>query len=82
MSDHDPIIIGLDLTEEPVSAPAFTLQLLHLSDGEAGLLAGSTAKNLAALVDAFDDDYANTLILAGGDTYLPGPFLAAAPTRR
>ena len=77
VSDHDPIIIGLDLTEEPVSAPAFTLQLLHLSDGEAGLLAGSTAKNLAALVDAFDDDYANTLILAGGDTYLPGPFLAA-----
>lgn len=77
VSDHDPIIIGLDLTEEPVSAPAFTLQLLHLSDGEAGLLAGSTAKNLAALVDAFDDDYANTLILSGGDTYLPGPFLAA-----
>ncbi|MGX5735209.1 ExeM/NucH family extracellular endonuclease [Bosea thiooxidans] len=77
VSDHDPIVIGLDLTEEPVSTPAFTLQLLHLSDGEAGLLAGSTAKNLAALVDAFDDDYANTLILSGGDTYLPGPFLAA-----
>lgn len=73
VSDHDPIVIGLDLTEEPV----FTLQLLHLSDGEAGLLASSTAKNLAALVDAFDDDYANTLILSGGDTYLPGPFLAA-----
>ena len=77
VSDHDPIIIGFDLTEEPVSTPAFTLQLLHLSDGEAGLLAGSTAKNLAALVDAFDDDYANTLILSGGDTFLPGPFLAA-----
>jgi predicted extracellular nuclease/2',3'-cyclic-nucleotide 2'-phosphodiesterase (5'-nucleotidase family) len=73
VSDHDPIVIGLDLTEEPV----FTLQLLHLSDGEAGLLAGSTAKNLAALVDAFDDDFANTLILSGGDTFLPGPFLAA-----
>ncbi|HEY5798548.1 MAG TPA: ExeM/NucH family extracellular endonuclease, partial [Bosea sp. (in: a-proteobacteria)] len=77
VSDHDPIILGLDLTEEPVSTPAFTLQLLHLSDGEAGLLAGQTAKNLAALVDAFDDDYANTLILSGGDTFLPGPFLAA-----
>ncbi len=77
VSDHDPIIIGLNLTEEPATAPAFTLQLLHLSDGEAGLLAGSTAKNLAALVDAFDDDYANTLILSGGDTFLPGPFLAA-----
>ncbi len=73
VSDHDPIIIGLDLAEEPV----FTLQLLHLADGEAGLLAGSTAKHLAALVDAFEDDYANTLTLAGGDTFLPGPFLAA-----
>ncbi|MBU8539284.1 choice-of-anchor I family protein [Falsiroseomonas tokyonensis] len=57
--------------------PAFTLQLLHFSDAEAGLLAGSTAKNLAALVDAFDGTYENTLILAGGDNYIPGPFLAA-----
>lgn len=58
-------------------APAFTLQLLHLADGEAGLLAADTAPNLAALVDAFDDDYLNTLILAGGDNFLPGPFLNA-----
>jgi 2',3'-cyclic-nucleotide 2'-phosphodiesterase (5'-nucleotidase family) len=55
----------------------FQLQLLHFADGEAGLLASSTAPNLAALVDAFDDDYANTLILSGGDNYLPGPFMAA-----
>jgi predicted extracellular nuclease/2',3'-cyclic-nucleotide 2'-phosphodiesterase (5'-nucleotidase family) len=64
-------------TFELKPAPAFTLQLLHFADGEAGLLAGDTAPNLAALVDAFDDDYANTLILAGGDNFLPGPFLAA-----
>ncbi|WP_439596518.1 choice-of-anchor I family protein [Falsiroseomonas sp.] len=57
--------------------PAFTLQLLHFSDAEAGLLAGDTAQNLAALVDAFDGTYENTLILAGGDNYIPGPFLAA-----
>ncbi|MGE3989701.1 choice-of-anchor I family protein [Pseudorhodoplanes sp.] len=54
----------------------YTLQLLHLADGEAGLLASTTAPNLAALVDAFDDDFSNTLILAGGDNFLPGPFLA------
>lgn len=77
VSDHDPIIVGLDLTENPVSTTAFTLQLLHFSDGEAGLLAGQTAKNLAALVDAFDDDFANTLTLSGGDNFLPGPFIAA-----
>uniref|UniRef100_UPI0024DF5FBC ExeM/NucH family extracellular endonuclease n=1 Tax=Rhabdaerophilum sp. SD176 TaxID=2983548 RepID=UPI0024DF5FBC len=64
-------------TFELEQAPDFTLQLLHFADGEAGLLAGDTAPNLAALVDAFDDDYANTLILAGGDNFLPGPFLAA-----
>lgn len=56
---------------------AYTLQLLHFADGEAGLLASTTAPYLAALVDAFEDDYSNTLILAGGDNYIPGPFLAA-----
>jgi 2',3'-cyclic-nucleotide 2'-phosphodiesterase (5'-nucleotidase family) len=55
----------------------FRLQLLHFADAEAGLLAGRTAPNLAALVDAFDGTYANTLILAGGDNFIPGPFLAA-----
>jgi VCBS repeat-containing protein len=68
-----------------VSAPStvtvglreYTLQLLHLADGEAGLLAPKTAPNLAALVDAFDDDFGNTLILSGGDNFIPGPFGAA-----
>ena len=55
----------------------YTLQLLHLADAEAGLLASQTAPNLAALVDAFDSTYPNTLILAGGDNYIPGPFAAA-----
>lgn len=62
---------------ELTPAAAFTLQLLHLADAEAGLLASQTAPNLAALVDAFDGAYANTLILAGGDNYIPGPFAAA-----
>jgi 2',3'-cyclic-nucleotide 2'-phosphodiesterase (5'-nucleotidase family) len=51
------------------------LQLLHLSDGEAGLLASQTAPYLAALVDGFDGTHANTLILAGGDNFIPSPFL-------
>jgi 2',3'-cyclic-nucleotide 2'-phosphodiesterase (5'-nucleotidase family) len=53
----------------------YRLQLLHLSDGEAGLLASQTAPYLAALVDGFDDTHANTLILAGGDNFIPSPFL-------
>ena len=53
----------------------YRLQLLHLSDAEAGLLAPQTAPYLAALVDAFDNSHANTLILAGGDNFIPSPFL-------
>ena len=56
---------------------AFTLQLLHFADAEAGLLASQTASRLAALVDRFEDQFANTITLAGGDNFLPGPFLAA-----
>jgi 2',3'-cyclic-nucleotide 2'-phosphodiesterase (5'-nucleotidase family) len=70
--------VSSTVTTYELSTPiAFTLQLLHFADGEAGLLASETAPLLAALVDGFDDDYANTLILAGGDNFLPGPFLAA-----
>ncbi len=54
----------------------YRLQLLHLADGEAGLLASQTAPYLAALVDGFDHTHANTLILAGGDNFIPGPFLS------
>ncbi|ARQ01301.1 5'-nucleotidase C-terminal domain-containing protein [Pseudorhodoplanes sinuspersici] len=74
-SDHDPLVASFEIPAQP--AQNFTLQLLHLADGEAGLLAGDTAPMLAALVDAFDDDYANTLILSGGDNYIPGPFINA-----
>jgi VCBS repeat-containing protein len=59
------------------TADTYRLQLLHLSDGEAGTLAPSTAPFLAALADRFEDQYANSITLAGGDTFLPGPFLAA-----
>lgn len=58
----------------PVS---FTLQLLHFSDAEGGLLTSQTAPHLAALVDAFEEDHANTLIVSGGDSYLPGSFFSA-----
>ena len=76
VSDHDPLLIGIDLAEEP--APSnFVLQLLHMADGEAGLLAGDTAPIMGALIDRFEDDFASTLILSGGDNYLPGPFLNA-----
>ncbi len=61
----------------PGNTVDFRLQLLHLADAEAGLLASQTAPNLAALVDAYDGTFPNTLILAGGDNYIPGPFISA-----
>jgi len=75
-SDHDPLVASFTIT--PPAPQTYRLQLLHFSDGEAGLLASETAPNLAALVDAFEDQYANTLVLSGGDNFIPGPFLAAA----
>jgi len=59
------------------NSSAFTLQLLHFSDAEAGLLASSTAPRLAALVDQFEGEFVNSITLAGGDNFIPGPFLAA-----
>jgi 2',3'-cyclic-nucleotide 2'-phosphodiesterase (5'-nucleotidase family) len=79
MSTAYDVTTAIDAPADPPSGspPPYTLQLLHLSDGEAGLLAGDTAPNLAALVDAFDGAFANTLILSGGDNFLLSPFLIA-----
>jgi hypothetical protein len=41
-------------TPAAADAQSFTLQLLHFSDAEAGLLAPDTAPFLAALVDKFE----------------------------
>lgn len=57
--------------------PVFTLQLLHFADAESALLASTTAPRLAALVDNFEDQFTNSITLAGGDNFIPGPFLAA-----
>ncbi|MEA5442609.1 ExeM/NucH family extracellular endonuclease [Cyanobium gracile] len=58
-----------------VTIPAtYTLQILSYY-GESGLLGVETAPILGALIDRFDDQYANTLKLGEGDTFIPGPWL-------
>ncbi|MCW5737031.1 MAG: choice-of-anchor I family protein [Enhydrobacter sp.] len=52
----------------------FKLQILHYY-GESGLLGVETAPIMGALIDRFDDQYANTLVLGEGDSYIPGPWL-------
>ncbi|MCP9923371.1 choice-of-anchor I domain-containing protein, partial [Synechococcus lacustris] len=70
-SSEDNDVVSIAETSFPT---AFKLQLLHLADGEAGLLASQTAPYLAALIEGFESSYSNNLILAGGDNFIPGPF--------
>ncbi|WP_198648518.1 ExeM/NucH family extracellular endonuclease, partial [Cyanothece sp. BG0011] len=74
-SDHDPIVVSLDLesTTEP-----FTLQILHSSDQEAGIPALEDAIGLSAVMNALEDDYENTLKLSSGDLFIAGPFFNAS----
>ena len=57
---------------------SYTLQLLHANDLEGGVAALDSAPNFAAIVDQFDDEYANTVIISAGDNYIPGPFFSTA----
>lgn len=57
---------------------AFTLQLLHASDLEGGVDAIQRAPNFAALVERFETDVDNTLVLSAGDNWIPGPFFTAS----
>lgn len=56
----------------------YTLQLLHASDLEGGLNAIGRAGFFAAVVDALEDTYPNTIKLSAGDNYIPSPFFNAA----
>lgn len=57
-------------------APAFTLQILHASDFEAGIEATQRARNFAAIVDVLEDEVANSITLSSGDNFIPGAFTA------
>jgi adenine-specific DNA methylase len=54
--------------KETLTSTTYTLQLLHFADAEAGMLASQTAPRLAALVDRFEDDFVNSITLAGRAT--------------
>ena len=74
VSDHDPLLVGLDLVEQPV----FRLQILHGSDFEAGLAAIDDAPRFAAIADRLEDLEVNSITLASGDNYIPSPFFNAS----
>ncbi|MEM9540353.1 MAG: lamin tail domain-containing protein [Cyanobacteria bacterium P01_E01_bin.42] len=73
-SDHDPVISRFNFSP----SMDYTLQILHAADQEGGLPAIQDAVNFSAVINALDDDFANTLKLSSGDIYLPGPFFNAS----
>jgi 2',3'-cyclic-nucleotide 2'-phosphodiesterase (5'-nucleotidase family) len=76
-SDHEPIVAQLTLKEDSSMTP-FTLQLLHLSDQEAGIPALEDAPRASAVLNALKDDYENTLTLSSGDAIIPGVFFSSS----
>ncbi|WP_461782851.1 SdiA-regulated domain-containing protein [Prosthecobacter sp.] len=63
-------------TDLAISEVDFTLQVLHYY-GESGLLGIQTAPIMGAMIDRFDDQYANTVVIGEGDSFIPGPWLVA-----
>ncbi len=55
----------------------YTLQILHASDWEGGLLATRRAANFAAIVDKLEDATPNSITLSTGDGWIPSPFFIA-----
>ena len=67
----------LDFTTEQAAPMTYTLQILHASDWEAGLLATRRAANFAAIVDRLEDSTPNSITLSTGDGWIPSPFFIA-----
>ena len=66
---------GSDSTATQSRNPVnFTLQVLHASDFEASIDAVGDAPRLAAIVDSLEELYPNSVTLASGDDFIPGPF--------
>ena len=62
--------------EAPLSKT--TLQLLHAADMEGGIEALENAPRFSSVLNALKAEVENTIIIGAGDSYIPGPFFAAA----
>lgn len=65
---------NVSLSTDPA---AFTVQVLHAADQEAGVDAIEFAPRFSAVVDGLRAQFNNTLTLASGDLWIPGPFYNA-----
>ena len=62
--------------EAPLSKT--TLQLLHAADMEGGIEALENAPRFSSVLNALKAEVKDTVIIGAGDSYIPGPFFAAA----
>ncbi len=62
--------------EAPLSKT--TLQLLHAADMEGGIEALENAPRFSSVLNALKAEVEDTVIIGAGDSYIPGPFFAAA----
>ena len=74
------IVLALAACGGGVPEPAFTLQLLHVSDADGSdQTTLNSVANLSGLITKFKADYPNnTLVVSSGDNYIPGPRFNAA----
>jgi 2',3'-cyclic-nucleotide 2'-phosphodiesterase (5'-nucleotidase family) len=73
-SEVSNTLTTFEVTTESAPAP-MQLQVLHFY-GESGLLGIETAPRMGAMIDKFND-FANTVVIGEGDTFIPGPWLVA-----
>ncbi|MDX2271682.1 MAG: bifunctional metallophosphatase/5'-nucleotidase [Cyanobacteriota bacterium] len=59
------------------SPAAFTVQILHAADQEAGVAAIEDAPRFSSVVNGLLPQFANNLLLTSGDVIIPGPFFNA-----
>ena len=60
---------------------SFTLQLLHAADMEGDVEALDNASRFSSVLNALKVEFENTVIIGGGDSYIPGPLFAAGNDR-
>lgn len=74
------MVLALAACGGSTSEPAYTLQVLHVSDADGSdQTTLNSVANLSGLVTKFKADYPNnTLVLSSGDNYIPGPRFNAA----
>ena len=72
-------LIAYGVVAFAVRGPAFTLQILHASDCEAGIPALDDAPRFSSVVQGLKAAYpSNTVVLSSGDNYIVGPFMNAS----